>query len=212
MSKEKYTVSDVMKEFGFSRKEALNELKDMGLDLKSTKSEISEDLVELVKEHFQDLLDQKSVAPKTNKNSSKEKSEDEKVAALAEVHLKPPIIVKKLAVALDKKPNELISALMKKGIMANLNQTIDQDIAIDLSKDFGFDLILDKREKQETSEPDKGLNPEEIEFEDNPKDLIEKPPVVTFLGHVDHGKTSLQDKIRKTNIVSSICNSANSIL
>ena len=195
MSKGKYTVSDLMKEFGYSRKEVLHELEEMGLEYKSTQSEISEDLVELVKDHFQDLLDQKQLSHKKSKDSKADKK-------MKEIHLKPPVVVKKLAEALDKKPNEIISELMKKNVMASINDNIDPKTAVEISKKFGFSLLVDKRAKQDQTPAGKKVEPEEIEFEDKPEDLIEKPPVVTFLGHVDHGKTSLQDKIRETNIVS----------
>jgi len=195
MAKIKVKVSDLMKEFGFSQKDAMYELTEMGVDVKSIKSTISEDLVVLVKEHFQNLIDQKTGA----KNKIKTES------SLPELHLKTPIVVKNLADALDKKANEIVSTLMSMNILASINQKIDPDIAVKVCDKFGFNLVVDRREKGEhaANEPEEDLFvPEDLEFKDDPKDLIDKPPVVTFLGHVDHGKTSLQDKVRKTSIVS----------
>jgi translation initiation factor IF-2 len=191
MAKNKLKVSDVMKEFGISQKEALHELTDMGVDVKSVKSSISEDVVDLVKEHFQALRDERSKAKAESKASS------------PEVHLKSPIVVKNLADILDKKANEIVSALMSMNILASINQKIDEDIAIKICDKFGFKLVVDRRGKgEQISEEEETVAPEDIGFEDKQEDLISKPPVVTFLGHVDHGKTSLQDKVRKTNIVS----------
>ncbi len=197
MPKNKYKVSDLMKEFGVSQKEAIQELNDIGIDVKSIKNVIHEDFTEMVREHFQDFVDQKITA----------KTEARKTAATLsvaqEVHIKTPVIVKNLAEALNKKPNEIVSSLMSMNILASINQQIDPNAASRVCDKFGFKLVLDKREKVEHSADvaESIAPPEDIHFKDNPKDLVPKPPVVTFLGHVDHGKTSLQDKVRKTDIV-----------
>ncbi|MBN1864063.1 MAG: translation initiation factor IF-2 [Victivallales bacterium] len=197
MPKNKYKVSDLMKEFGVSQKEALLELNEIGIDVKSIKNIIHEDFTEMVREHFQDFVDQKIAA------KSQARKVAETRATASEVHLKTPIIVKTLADALKKKPNEIVSSLMSMNILASINQQIEPGAASRVCDKFGFKLVLDKREKIEHSaEPQESIEaPEEIPFKDDPEDLIPKPPVVTFLGHVDHGKTSLQDKVRKTNIV-----------
>ena len=191
----KVKVSDLMKEYGFSQKEAFHELIDMGVEVKNIKSVISDDVVDLVREHFQDLVDQRSAARIKHKA---EKSNQH------EIHLKTPIVVKTLADALDKKANEVVSSLMKMNILASINQKIDPDVAVKVCDTFGFKLIVDRREKAGPApeEIEETGAPEDIEFNDDPGDLVDKPPVVTFLGHVDHGKTSLQDKVRKTNVVS----------
>lgn len=196
MSKNKVKVSDLMKEFGFSQKEAIHELNDMGVEVTSVKSTIGEDVLDLVREHFQDLSDERIRAKTLAKSTSKDTGK--------EIHLKSPIVVKNLADAMGKKGNEIVTALMAMNILASINQKIDADVATKISENFGFKLIVDRREKGEhgSEVEEETISPEEIEFKDDPKDFIDKPPVVTFLGHVDHGKTSLQDKIRKTNIVS----------
>jgi translation initiation factor IF-2 len=124
-------------------------------------------------------------------------------SANKEIHIKPPVIVKNLAEALDKKPTEIIKKLMGYNILASINQTVDTKIAEKLCKEFGVSLIVEKREKtvHQKSVKEEEQSTTDSVIEDNPEDLIEKPPVVTFLGHVDHGKTSIQDAIRKTNIV-----------
>ena len=195
MVKKKIKVNDLMREFGLSQKETMHELTDMGVEVKSTKSTIDEDVLSLVREHFQGIVDKRSVAKNTVKSEA---------SSLPEIHLKTPIVVKNLADALNKKTNEIISALMSMNILASINQKIDSDVAVRVCEKFGFKLLVDRREKggRGTEVEEEIVAPEEIEIKDNPEDLVDRPPVVTFLGHVDHGKTSLQDRVRKTNIVS----------
>jgi translation initiation factor IF-2 len=185
----KIKVNDLVKKFDVSLKVALHELKDMGVSCKTGKSSVPEDVVDIIEEHFKALKEEKIA-----------KKEASQQATPKEVHVKSPIVVKSLAEALGKKPNELISALMSMNVLASITQKIDLDVAMKVADKFGITLIVDKRERLEKDAKDE-IAPEDRVFEDKPEDLSQRPPIVTFLGHVDHGKTSLQDKIKKTSVV-----------
>jgi len=140
----------------------------------------------------------KSKKPIVGKNSIEAKTNDTK----KEINLATPIIVKNFAEAANKKPSEVIKALMGLNILASINQTIDVATAEKLCGSYGLSLKLEEAVKKEprAEKTIQSTIPKEI-IKDKPEDLVERPPIVTFLGHVDHGKTSIQDAIRKTNIV-----------
>jgi len=100
------------------------------------------------------------------------------------------IILAELAKRMGIKANEMITKLMSLGVMATVNQTIDFDTAVLVSTEFGYEL------EKASFEEDNLLKA----VEDDPKNLAARPPVVTIMGHVDHGKTSLLDVIRKTRV------------
>ncbi|GAB6093920.1 translation initiation factor IF-2 [Desulfatiferula olefinivorans] len=101
------------------------------------------------------------------------------------------IVLADLAKRMGIKASEMIAKLMGLGVMATVNQTIDYDTAVLVASEFGFEV------ERASFEEDVLLKPES---EDNPEELLPRPPVVTIMGHVDHGKTSLLDVIRKTAI------------
>lgn len=107
---------------------------------------------------------------------------------------KEGMTVAEFSTALGSSVGEVIKKLMTLGMMMNLNQSIDYDTASIISSEFGKEL-----KREETTDE---VNFEELEIIDDEKELTSRPPVITIMGHVDHGKTTLLDTIRKTNVVS----------
>ena len=107
---------------------------------------------------------------------------------------KDGMTVSELASALGVSATEIIKKLMSLGMMMNINASLDFDTAEILVGDYSKEL------KKESTRDE--INFEELEIVDREEDLQERPPVVTIMGHVDHGKTTLLDTIRKTNVAS----------
>ncbi len=126
--------------------------------------------------------------PKNQANKVKQK-----IFKLTEITIPEIISVKDFAAELKKTTAEVMKKLLENGILATLNNDIDFDTAFLIAQEFG----VTAHKKEEIKEEDILFD----ESEDKQEDLVERPPVVVVMGHVDHGKTSLLDAVKKTNVI-----------
>lgn len=125
---------------------------------------------------------------------------DTKAETGTQIVVRDFITVRDLATQMDVSPIDVIKELMSNGIMANINQEIDFDTAAIVAEELGYEVVQPEQVVlEEEAEVERPVW-RKILAEEKESDLVTRPPVITMLGHVDHGKTSLLDVIRRTNV------------